>query len=200
MLSVMYGVLAMMPTTFAIAGYVLVSRQRDTDSITERTTTMTQSTGKLFVLEASGDGRLFSINPDGSGQDVHRHRMPRPRWCRRRCRGRPHLLDQHGQCRRSTTARSSVWTSTEATAPRSFPAEAPTPPSSFISMPSSRKLYWSDREGMRVMRCDLDGSNVETLVQTGQGDDDRHDETQMVRRSRRRPCRWASLLDSEGPQ
>jgi hypothetical protein len=27
---------------------------------------MKQSTGKLFVLEASGDGRLFSINPDGS--------------------------------------------------------------------------------------------------------------------------------------
>ena len=40
-----------------------------------------------------------------------------------------------------------------------------------------RKLYWSDREGMRVMRCDLDGSNVETLVQTGQGEDDRRDET-----------------------
>jgi hypothetical protein len=27
------------------------------------------------------------------------------------------------------------------------------------------------------MRCDLDGSNVETLVQTGQGDDDRRDQT-----------------------
>jgi DNA-binding beta-propeller fold protein YncE len=40
-----------------------------------------------------------------------------------------------------------------------------------------RKLYWGDREGMRVMRCDLDGSNVETLVQTGEGDDDRRDET-----------------------
>jgi DNA-binding beta-propeller fold protein YncE len=40
-----------------------------------------------------------------------------------------------------------------------------------------RKLYWGDREGMRVMRCDLDGSNVETLVQTGQGDDDRRDQT-----------------------
>jgi hypothetical protein len=39
-----------------------------------------------------------------------------------------------------------------------------------------RKLYWGDREGMRVMRCDLDGSNVETLVQTGVGED-RHDET-----------------------
>jgi len=41
----------------------------------------------------------------------------------------------------------------------------------------SRKLYWSDREGMRVMRCNLDGSNVETLVQTGQGDQDRRDQT-----------------------
>src|SRR6201988_1377817 len=32
------------------------------------------------------------------------------------------------------------------------------------------KLYWSDREGMRVMRSNLDGSNVETLVDTSQGD------------------------------
>src|SRR5580704_15693953 len=31
----------------------------------------------------------------------------------------------------------------------------------------NRKLYWSDREGMRVMRCNLDGSAIETLVQTG---------------------------------
>lgn len=31
----------------------------------------------------------------------------------------------------------------------------------------SGKLYWSDREGMRVMRANLDGSNVETLIQTG---------------------------------
>lgn len=32
------------------------------------------------------------------------------------------------------------------------------------------KLYWSDREGMRVMRANLDGSNIETLVDTSQGD------------------------------
>ena len=51
---------------------------------------------------------------------------------------------------------------------------------------ASRTLYWSDREGMRVMRCDLDGSNVETLVQTGQGDEDRRDQTRMVRRDHRR--------------
>ena len=34
----------------------------------------------------------------------------------------------------------------------------------------NRKLYWSDREGMRVMRSDLDGSKIETLVDTSQGD------------------------------
>jgi hypothetical protein len=32
------------------------------------------------------------------------------------------------------------------------------------------KLYWSDREGMRVMRVNLDGSNIETLVDTSEGD------------------------------
>jgi len=39
----------------------------------------------------------------------------------------------------------------------------------------NRKLYWSDREGMRVMRANLDGSNIETLVETGHGDADRLD-------------------------
>jgi DNA-binding beta-propeller fold protein YncE len=38
-----------------------------------------------------------------------------------------------------------------------------------------RTLYWSDREGMRVMRSSLDGSNIETLVETGHGDTDRLD-------------------------
>jgi len=32
------------------------------------------------------------------------------------------------------------------------------------------KLYWSDREGMRVMRASLDGSRIETLVDTSLGD------------------------------
>ena len=34
----------------------------------------------------------------------------------------------------------------------------------------SGKLYWSDREGMRVMRANLDGSEIETLVDTSLGD------------------------------
>jgi sugar lactone lactonase YvrE len=32
------------------------------------------------------------------------------------------------------------------------------------------KLYWSDREGMRVMRSNLDGTKLETLVDTSNGD------------------------------
>jgi hypothetical protein len=39
------------------------------------------------------------------------------------------------------------------------------------------KLYWCDREGMRVMRVDLDGSQIETLIEAGRGEDDRRDQT-----------------------
>jgi hypothetical protein len=42
---------------------------------------------------------------------------------------------------------------------------------------ASGKLYWSDREGMRVMRANVDGSHVETLVETGRSDEDRRDAT-----------------------
>jgi hypothetical protein len=34
----------------------------------------------------------------------------------------------------------------------------------------NRKLYWCDREGMRVMRVNLDGSMIETLIDTSEGD------------------------------
>jgi len=34
----------------------------------------------------------------------------------------------------------------------------------------NRKLYWCDREGMRVMRANVDGSNLETLIDTSEGD------------------------------
>ena len=39
----------------------------------------------------------------------------------------------------------------------------------------NHKMYWSDREGMRVMRANMDGSNVETLVETARGDAARKD-------------------------
>src|SRR5262249_45656698 len=37
------------------------------------------------------------------------------------------------------------------------------------------KLYWADREGMRVMRANVDGSAIETLVETARGDEARRD-------------------------
>lgn len=42
---------------------------------------------------------------------------------------------------------------------------------------SKGKLYWGDREGMRVMRANLDGSEIETLIERGRTDADRRDET-----------------------
>ncbi|KAK4901129.1 hypothetical protein LTR27_001685 [Elasticomyces elasticus] len=41
---------------------------------------------------------------------------------------------------------------------------------------SHGKLYWCDREGMRVFRANVDGSAVEVLVTTGTTDADRLDE------------------------
>jgi hypothetical protein len=41
---------------------------------------------------------------------------------------------------------------------------------------ASGKVYWRDREGMRVMRANLNGSQIETLIQTGHGDTDRRDQ------------------------
>ena len=38
-------------------------------------------------------------------------------------------------------------------------------------------IYWCDREGMRVMRSNLDGSAISTLVVAGQGAEDQKDET-----------------------
>ncbi|MFF4138333.1 hypothetical protein ACFY1B_44270 [Streptomyces mirabilis] len=137
---------------------------------------MTRPQERLFVLEASSGGRLFSVNPDGSDKKVivTGCRIPdgiavdvragHIYWTNM---GRPpendgsiERVDLDGGNR--TTIVPSGGTHT----PKQLHLEA-----------AGGKLYWGDREGMRVMRCDLDGHNVETLVQTGQGEDDRRDET-----------------------
>ena len=46
------------------------------------------------------------------------------------------------------------------------PAAVHTPKQCVVDQ-HTKKLYFTDREGMRVMRVDLDGSNHETLVQNG---------------------------------
>lgn len=136
---------------------------------------MTEFSQKLFVLEASGDGRLFSINPDGTGKTVivSGCRVPdgvavdveggHIYWTNM---GKPPVND--GSIERVDLDGSDRTTIVP-------PGGTYTPKQLHLDV-VGRKLYWGDREGMRVMRCDLDGSNVETLVQTGVGED-RHDET-----------------------
>ena len=131
------------------------------------------SSGCLFVLDLSG-GRVFSLNPDGSGPKtlVTGCRLPDGLavdssagyiyWTNM---GVPHRndgsierADLDGGNRRFIVPQGGTFT------PKQLHLEK-----------KSGKLYWSDREGMRVMRANLDGSRVETLVQTGEGEADRHD-------------------------
>jgi DNA-binding beta-propeller fold protein YncE len=137
---------------------------------------MTQLTGKLFVLEASGGGRLFSLNPDGSDKTVIVTGCAVPDgvavdveaghvyWTNMGVPpandGSIERVDLDGSNRTTVVPRGGTYT------PKQLHFDA-----------VGRKLYWGDREGMRVMRCELDGSHVETLVQTGQDDADRRDET-----------------------
>ena len=61
------------------------------------------------------------------------------------------------------------------------------------------KLYWCDREGMRVMRVNLDGSRMETLVETGRGDDDRRDQTRWCVGITLDPKRGEMYWTQKGP-
>ena len=48
-------------------------------------------------------------------------------------------------------------------------------PKQLVLDTEARKLYWSDREGMRVMCCNTDGSELQTLVERGHTELDRCD-------------------------
>jgi hypothetical protein len=129
--------------------------------------------GRLFVLDLSG-GRVFSLNTDGSDQMVILTECQHPDgvvvdveaghiyWTNM---GVPNLndgsierADLDGQNRRMIVPQGGTFT-----------------PKQLYLDKKGGKLYWSDREGMRVMRSNLDGSKIETLVQTGQGEADRTD-------------------------
>jgi hypothetical protein len=130
------------------------------------------SSGRLFVLDLSG-GRIFAINPDGSGSKtlVTGCRLPDSLvvdlaaghiyWTNmgvpHRSDGSIERADLDGGNRRFVIPEGGTFT------PKQLHLEK-----------RSGKLYWSDREGMRVMRANLDGSQVETLIQTGEGEGDRH--------------------------
>jgi sugar lactone lactonase YvrE len=66
------------------------------------------------------------------------------------------------------------------------------------------ELYWCDREGMRVMRANLDGSGIETLVETGRGDKDSRDQTRwcvgITVDPKRRQIYWTQKGPTKGNQ
>ena len=131
--------------------------------------------GRLFVLELSG-GRIHSMNPDGSDRKtiVTNCRLPdgfvvdaeagHIYWTNM---GIPSHDDGSIERADLDGANRTVI----------VPQGVTHSPKQLHLEKGSGKLYWSDREGMRVMRVNLDGSYVETLVETGRGDDDRRDET-----------------------
>jgi hypothetical protein len=49
-------------------------------------------------------------------------------------------------------------------------------PKQLIIAPLSRKLYWSDREGMKVMRANMDGSDLEVLYRASTVDSDKRNQ------------------------
>ena len=134
-----------------------------------------KQSGRLFLLELSGD-RIHSMKPDGSDRKtiVSNCRLPdgiavdvaagHIYWTNM---GVPNLedgsierADLDGKNRRVIVPQGATYT------PKQLHLDKP-----------NGKLYWCDREGMRVMRANLDGSQVETLVETGRGDKDRRDQT-----------------------
>ena len=140
---------------------------------TSLTTSGKAAVGRLFVLDLSG-GRILSMSPDGSDRDVIVTGCRHPDgivvdveaghiyWTDM---GVPNLND-------GSIERANVDGQNRTTI---VPEGRTFTPKQIHLDKNSRKLYWSDREGMRVMRSNLDGSKIETLVKTGQGDADRRD-------------------------
>jgi hypothetical protein len=148
------------------------------NDMTETLATRSKSisaTGRLFVLELSGD-RIHSMNPDGSDRKVIVAGCHLPDgivvdsdaghiyWTNM---GIPNLddgsierADFDGKNRRVIIPQGITHT-----------------PKQIHLDKENGKLYWSDREGMRVMRSNLDGTQIETLVETGRGEEDRRDPT-----------------------
>jgi hypothetical protein len=131
--------------------------------------------GRLFVLELSGD-RIHSMNPDGSDRKtiVTGGRLPdgiavdaqagHIYWTNM---GVPNLDD--GSIERADLDGGNR----RVIVPQGV---THTPKQIYLDKPNG-KLYWCDREGMRVMRANIDGSHVGTLVETGRGDVDARDQT-----------------------
>jgi DNA-binding beta-propeller fold protein YncE len=126
-------------------------------------------TARLFFLSASS-GQVFSANPDGSDLKVivsEGRRLPdgivvdlqagHLYWTNM---GNPSAND--GSIERSDFDGQNLT--------HIVPPGATFTPKQLQLDEKNRKLYWCDREGMRIMCANLDGSNLETLLDTSEGD------------------------------
>ena len=126
------------------------------------------TTARLFFLSASS-GQVFSANPDGSDLKVivsEGRRLPdgivvdtaagHLYWTNM---GNPSAND--GSIERANLDGSNVT--------HIVPPGGTFTPKQLQLDEKNRKLYWCDREGMRVMRVNVDGSNIETLIDTSEG-------------------------------
>jgi hypothetical protein len=142
----------------------------------KNTKALGNKSGRVYFIDASG-GRLLSVNPDGS--DVKelvtgRHRIPdgivvdaehgHVYWTEM---GIPNKED-------GSIERADIDGSNRVTI---VPNGKTFTPKQLQLDKRNGRLYWCDREGMRVMRSSLDGSHLETLIQTGKGEADRADLT-----------------------
>jgi DNA-binding beta-propeller fold protein YncE len=135
-----------------------------------------QGNGRLFILEVSGGGRIFSLNPDGSDKKVIATECGHPDGIAVDVEtGHIYWTDMGAPpLNNGSIERADVDGNNRTTI---VPPGGTFTPKQLQLDRKNRKLYWSDREGMRVMRCGLDGSHIETLVETGQGETDRRDQT-----------------------
>ena len=125
--------------------------------------------GRLFFLDVAG-GRVLSANPDGSDLKTiveEGRKLPDGLVVDSAARhmywtNMGNLKANDGSILRSDLDGKNITTVVA-------PGGTFTPKQIQIEKKSG-KLYWCDREGMRVMRANLDGSNIETLVDTSEGD------------------------------
>src|SRR5262249_21849803 len=145
------------------------------DATKSKTSSGTTRSARLFVLELSGD-RIHSMNPDGSDRKtiVTNCRFPDGIGVDSDAghiyltnMGIPNLDDSSIERAELDAKNRKIIVPHGGTY---------TPQQLHVDKDGGR-LYWCDREGMRVMRANLDGSQVETLVETGRGDNDRGDQT-----------------------
>src|SRR6201997_3876494 len=126
-------------------------------------------TGRIFFLDLAG-GRVLSANPDGSDLKTiaeEGRKLPDGLVVDSAARhmywtNMGNLKVNDGSILRSDLDGKNITTV--------VPQGATFTPKQLQLEKTSGKLYWCDREGMRLMRANLDGSNIETLVDTSQGD------------------------------